>query len=87
MSVFYFGQGPPQAWQHYIWQSSGSISPYRRLLLAGRYGLVVGQGSKVSGGLQTHIAADFEKHGIAFLKVSKDTSLKAFSCQYSFDFF
>lgn len=78
---------------HLVWQEECYsywcvyICPLSRLELAGPYGLKVGRGSRILGGLQTHLANRFKDHGLAYLRYdSKGRVIHAFACQLAFPF-
>lgn len=79
--------GPLEVWQLYAWFIPSFTSPHRRLDLAGRWGLPVGRGSRVRGGLSTYVAVRYEKAGI--VKLTRDRQgriVRAHACQLSFEF-
>lgn len=79
--------GPPQIWNEYLSQSSGSMTPLIRLYRADRYGLIVGPGSRCSGGVNRHVADRLIKRGDAYSRVCSDgITVKIYPKQYSLPF-
>lgn len=83
----YHGAGPPQVWQAQIGNWVGDCSPLIRLYRAGSKGLPVGPGTRWLGGIRTDTAELYESSELIYVdRDSEGRIVRAYACQYSFDF-
>ena len=79
--------GPPQIWAERVECCSSYVNPKIRLSRSGLYGLIVGKGSLVSGGLRTDMALRYERCGLAtLLRSPTGHILKAYTTQLELPF-
>lgn len=79
--------GPLQVWQNYYHDSLFNVTPPRRLRRAGKYGLIVSNHSRLSGGITIKSALRLERIGVGICERNDEgVIIRIYATQLMFDF-